>query len=826
MRAFLVSLLAAVTLVGSAPAPVWATTPVAPAGAQVATAGPVEGDVAIRFEWKSNKPYAGQFHDIVQYKSGTNSWVRTADQAKPVNEDRVTLVFEDPARPVPGFSTQGCYVACHTDMNDMPGQTVDARHYVSPSAGLPLGSFALDMWHWRGGRSGPMGYAEDTWVRVHDSNTGAQGRVRDAATVKPTNWLNSGGDNLHENQTFGGALTWKGTPLPRFVFDKSRSGFDNYFLAEGGEAITTVDGLKNISNDAYRSQLVVYQDAAVGGNDKVNSVDVRFLLHMAGVVPDPGYRGDWHAFWSNRLGVHDAAQASALLDDIVAHVEDGVMVARVVGFIFESGQHDITSDRSFAYDPLRGTWSVTLHRALSTGGTDDVDLSALTSGTKFNFAFSVHDIVIDDGLTHHISLPLTLSNAAGSTVRAKKVASTRDVDWSAISAYNTSLYQPGTVSREFLVDDLDHPGAAGVRDGQSCASCHSVSSLRTLSLPHVPSGTASGLIPVTVRVAYSTPAPELPATIDVAGANRYDTAVKASQLAYPSGLDAAGKRTVVIATGANWPDALGGAALAGAIDGPVLLVARDSIPTQVSAELARLGADKAIVVGGESAVSAAVETSLKSALGAADVTRIKGTNRYSTAQALAQRVIAERGGEYDGRAFVATGANFPDALAAAPIAAAKGTPLFLIDPARGVTAGELSAMAGVTHAVILGGESAVSSGVESQLKAALGNDGAHRLAGTTRYTTAAKVAAYGVSLGLSWNRVGITTGTSFPDALAGGVAQGKIGSVMLLSRPDALDGAADAALREHKAHISTVTYYGGANAVSQKVRDAVSAAIQ
>jgi len=55
----------------------------------------------------------------------------------------------------------------------------------------------------------------------------------------------------------------------------------------------------------------------------------------------------------------------------------------------------------------------------------------------------------------------------------------------------------------------------------------------------------------------------------IAGANRYATAVAVSKKAFPAGADA-----VVIATGENWPDALGGSALAGALGGPILLTRR------------------------------------------------------------------------------------------------------------------------------------------------------------------------------------------------------------------------------------------------------------
>lgn len=53
---------------------------------------------------------------------------------------------------------------------------------------------------------------------------------------------------------------------------------------------------------------------------------------------------------------------------------------------------------------------------------------------------------------------------------------------------------------------------------------------------------------------------------EVEGVNRYLTAIEAAKKAYPGGA-----RTVVLATGTNWPDALGGAALAGARNGPSLL---------------------------------------------------------------------------------------------------------------------------------------------------------------------------------------------------------------------------------------------------------------
>ncbi len=67
--------------------------------------------------------------------------------------------------------------------------------------------------------------------------------------------------------------------------------------------------------------------------------------------------------------------------------------------------------------------------------------------------------------------------------------------------------------------------------------------------------------------------------LSVAGSTRYTTAIEASKLAFPNGATG-----VVIATGENWPDALGGSALAGAVDGPLLLTKHDALPAAVMAE--------------------------------------------------------------------------------------------------------------------------------------------------------------------------------------------------------------------------------------------------
>lgn len=321
-------------------------------------------------------------------------------------------------------------------------------------------------------------------------------------------------------------------------------------------------------------------------------------------------------------------------------------------------------------------------------------------------------------------------------------------------------------------------------------------------------------VPVYLKVvaAGSLPAAE---EVPVAGATRYETAIEASKRAYPHGAT-----TVILATGTNWPDALGGAALAGVVHGPLLLTAPTALPTDVLAEIERLGATDAYILGGLGAVSQVVENELAAHL-TGSVTRLAGATRYETAGKVADEVISLMGESFAGDAFIATGANFPDALGASPIAAAGRAPILLAPPN-----GTPYLPDEVDYAIILGGTGAVTSVTEGAVEALLGATNVDRVGGSDRYETAAKVADFGVDIGMQWEGVGLATGVAFPDALSGGAMLGSFESVILLTRPDILSAAAEQRLTANKAQIDTVHFIGGIGAVSQAVRDTVMQTLQ
>jgi len=308
--------------------------------------------------------------------------------------------------------------------------------------------------------------------------------------------------------------------------------------------------------------------------------------------------------------------------------------------------------------------------------------------------------------------------------------------------------------------------------------------------------------------------------VSVAGATRYETAVAASIKAYPDGCD-----YVVIATGANWPDALGGAALAGAADAPLLLTGKDSLPTVVRDEIIRLDAHYAYVLGGKSVISDTVITQLQSLTMMTN--RLWGDNRYLTANAIAAETVSLLGSEYDGTAFVATGQNFPDALAASPISASNGWPIYLT-PTASLDANVRAAMLanGSNHGYILGGPNAVSASVAAALEtmSPLPPGAFTRIAGNDRYETAAKIAQEGFDgMGMLWSRPAIAIGTNFPDALAGGVLQGSDYSVLLLTPPTGLNGFTAAKLSANRDSIYEMRFLGGPTVLPQAVRNSAMA---
>jgi putative cell wall-binding protein len=187
--------------------------------------------------------------------------------------------------------------------------------------------------------------------------------------------------------------------------------------------------------------------------------------------------------------------------------------------------------------------------------------------------------------------------------------------------------------------------------------------------------------------------------------DRYGTAAAVSAKFAAPGVDVA-----YVASGTSFADALAGAALAGARRRPVLLTASGALPKATQVELQRLKPRNIVVLGGRSVVSDAVATNLK-ALTSGTVTRLAGSDRYGTAQQ-----IADQFNPGLPSVFVASGVSFPDALAGAALAAKAAAPVLLVT-AGTVPSATKAALERLKadDVMVLGGAGPVSDTVASAL---------------------------------------------------------------------------------------------------------------
>jgi putative cell wall-binding protein len=189
----------------------------------------------------------------------------------------------------------------------------------------------------------------------------------------------------------------------------------------------------------------------------------------------------------------------------------------------------------------------------------------------------------------------------------------------------------------------------------------------------------------------------------LSGSDRYATSVAVSKQVFPSA------DVAFIATGANFPDALGAAAAAGHLGAPVLLVS-DRVPASVAAELQRLGPDTIYVVGGTSVISPSVANQL-AAYGT--VHRVAGNDRYGTAVQVSK--LAHPNANLVDTVFIATGANFPDALGAAAAAGHLGAPVLLVGDVVPPSAVSELGRLDPDMTYVVGGPAVVSDWVLTQL---------------------------------------------------------------------------------------------------------------
>lgn len=181
----------------------------------------------------------------------------------------------------------------------------------------------------------------------------------------------------------------------------------------------------------------------------------------------------------------------------------------------------------------------------------------------------------------------------------------------------------------------------------------------------------------------------------IAGIDRFETSVCIA--------DKLGAASMAfIATGEDFPDALSIAPIAAKKGMPILLVSKDAIAESVKNYLAKQNITKTYVIGGNDVISSNVVSQLP------NPQIIEGSDKFERNV----NIINMFSSELDfSNVYLATGMNFPDALAGSALAAMKSAPIVLLNtvpaPSTVTLINEKSSLVKVNY--VLGGKGAVST---------------------------------------------------------------------------------------------------------------------
>jgi hypothetical protein len=339
--------------------------------------------------------------------------------------------------------------------------------YIEPAraTGSVSGDNVLDLWHWRGARSNPIGRADDQRIIAlnfvpNDGNGSDDGGRK-----------GDGGQSVFASQNIVDGN-------PEFLLDpdttsgKFAFAWDNFW--ETPFYYMTQDDAEQVGPLAPNPGTIAYADALALGYAPTEGDTVPRRILRAGA----GSRADITSF----------------------------------GTTFTPE----TPDRSY------GVWNVQMQRDLDTGNADDI---ALVAGQVYEAGFEVHlwEYTTRD---HYVSFPQTLGLNTAADIVAVSFAGTgpeEGPNWAQIPKTRLQLFQPGIATWEFLTGnnagkeyfdaggqliDQTHGGSGAVNGGTACVFCHNV---RTSDpAPTLPFGSMEDLTEQRGGIWEDTPVPVIP----------------------------------------------------------------------------------------------------------------------------------------------------------------------------------------------------------------------------------------------------------------------------------------------------------------------------
>ena len=186
----------------------------------------------------------------------------------------------------------------------------------------------------------------------------------------------------------------------------------------------------------------------------------------------------------------------------------------------------------------------------------------------------------------------------------------------------------------------------------------------------------------------------------ISGSDRYATSLAVAN-------KMTNKSQVFLATGTGFADALSISSYAAATGSPILLTAKNQITAGVT-KFIKDNNSKVYVIGGTGVIS---EAAVK---GIAGAERIAGADRYATNLA----VLSKFASGYDfTNIYLATGANYPDAICSSALAGKEKAPIILVNSKDTVPQNDYvkTIIAKVKKVNIIGGEAVVAADIVQKI---------------------------------------------------------------------------------------------------------------
>lgn len=307
------------------------------------------------------------------------------------------------------------------------------------------------------------------------------------------------------------------------------------------------------------------------------------------------------------------------------------------------------------------------------------------------------------------------------------------------------------------------------------------------------------------------------------GPNRYSTAVEIAKELFPNGPEMYDNyRSIILATGNNFADALVGGVLAQQYNSPLLLTDNNKLSPETAKYIQDFEINRVILLGGPYSISEKVRDDIVD-LGVQSIPRLNGANREETAVLVGENVISllsddegvkfNKGFTHNGRVFLAYAGDFADALTASVPASEFGTPILLtqknaLSPATKQALKDWK----VREVIIVGGPASVSEAVKKEIEQ-MSNITVDRYYGENRATTAMDLAKHYYN---QTHLAYVASGDVYPDALAGALLAAKDSAPILLVGKDSVNATVAKYIAD--SNITELIILGGPNTVSEQVR--------